>query len=263
MRISLKVIIYLMTAVVGLSSVRGNQGEHENVTYFPNTTEGINYRTGENARITCNYPDSHESNDKFLCKGKDLLNCNWWINITEQEKVMVKGRFSFRDNRRTKYFYVIIHNVSRDDSGTYLCGSSRSAEHVYAKLLLSVTERTKHHVTTRRSDLPAVQTTESSKAREVLHPDLIAIVVVCLLLLLIVVLLFILCKHRPTRRHGSSEQRRNDERDTKDNPGDHQYEEIQMLDQQTRSADTPLSVYATVNCPAEQLHYASVTFYQH
>lgn len=36
-----------------------------------------------------------------------------------------------------------------------------------------------------------------------------------------------------------------------------------MLGQQTRPADAPLSVYATVNRPADELHYASVTFQQH
>ncbi|XP_062420313.1 uncharacterized protein LOC119217406 [Pungitius pungitius] len=88
--------------------------------------------------------------------------------------------------------------------------------------------------------------------------DVTVVVVVCPALLLIVVLLFIVCKHRPTKgRGGSSEQRRDDAHDTEDHPGDPQYEEIQMLDQQTRS------VYATVNHPSDQLHYASVTILQH
>ncbi|KAL6110364.1 uncharacterized protein ACO6RY_19457 [Pungitius sinensis] len=265
MRISLKIIIYLMTAGVGLSSVRGNKGGHEDVNYLDETkTLAINHSTGQNAYIKCNYPDSHESNEKFLCKRRDLLNCNWLINTTRQETVPAKGKFFIRDNRRMKYFYMHINDLITEDSGTYLCGSRSTAEHVYTKILLSVTEHTRHHATTRRSDPPAVHTTESFKGREVFHPDLTAVVVVCPALLLIVVLGFILCKHRPTKgQGGSSEQRRNDEHNTEDDPGDPQYEEIQMLDQQTHSADTLLSVYATVNRPADQLHYASVTIQQH
>ncbi|XP_040043501.2 uncharacterized protein LOC120825754 isoform X2 [Gasterosteus aculeatus] len=236
MTISLKVIMYLMAAGVGLSSVRGHKGGRENVTDLNDTTTlAENYSLGRNGHFECHYPDSHESNDKFLCKGSSLLNCNWWINATEQEKDVHKGKFHIRDNRRKKYFYVDIGSLSRDDSGTYWCGSSSTAAHVYTKFLLSVTERTEHRHTTRRPDPdpPAVQTTESFKGRDVLHPG------------------------------GSSEQRRNDEHDTEDDPGDHQYEEIRMLGQQTRPADAPLSVYATVNRPADELHYASVTFQQH
>ncbi|XP_040043500.2 CMRF35-like molecule 8 isoform X1 [Gasterosteus aculeatus] len=267
MTISLKVIMYLMAAGVGLSSVRGHKGGRENVTDLNDTTTlAENYSLGRNGHFECHYPDSHESNDKFLCKGSSLLNCNWWINATEQEKDVHKGKFHIRDNRRKKYFYVDIGSLSRDDSGTYWCGSSSTAAHVYTKFLLSVTERTEHRHTTRRPDPdpPAVQTTESFKGRDVLHPDPTAVGLVCLELLLIVVLVVILCKHRHTRRQGgSSEQRRNDEHDTEDDPGDHQYEEIRMLGQQTRPADAPLSVYATVNRPADELHYASVTFQQH
>jgi len=42
---------------------------------------------------------------------------------------VTKDRFSIRDNKRLKYFYVYINNVSTADSGTYWCGSDRKWDH--------------------------------------------------------------------------------------------------------------------------------------
>ncbi|XP_054460800.1 CMRF35-like molecule 5 isoform X2 [Anoplopoma fimbria] len=187
MRISLKIIIHLMT---------GNRGERVDINYGDDITPvALNHRMGETAQIECTYPDSHENYEKFLCKGENPSNCDQLISTTAEERNVLKGRFDIRDNKRKKYFYVYINNLSTGDSGPYWCGSTRTGEHVgYTKFLLYVEDQK-----TRRLDLPALQTTESPTTRKVLHTDLIAVVVVSLPLLLILVLVFILCKHRLPR----------------------------------------------------------------
>lgn len=103
-------------------------------------TPKVVHVTEESARIQCNYSDSHEGNDKFLCKGKNPVNCQELINTTEQDKVD-NGRFSIRDYKRKKYFYVYMKNVSTADSGTYWCGCDRTRQHAeYTKIHLSVSE---------------------------------------------------------------------------------------------------------------------------
>ncbi|XP_031720291.1 CMRF35-like molecule 5 [Anarrhichthys ocellatus] len=146
MRISLEVIIYLMTASVRLSSVIGNKGGGVDINYWNDITPvALNHSPGETVQIECTYPHSHENNEKFLCKGANPFNCNQLINTTEQESDVAKGRFHIRDVRRKKYFYVYINNVSTDDSGYYWCGSSRTGEHAGStKILLSVGEYTEH-----------------------------------------------------------------------------------------------------------------------
>ncbi len=58
---------------------------------------------------------------------------------------MDEGRFKIRDNKRLKYFYVNINNLSPADSGTYWCGSDKTWQHAnHTKILLSVGKYTEH-----------------------------------------------------------------------------------------------------------------------
>ncbi|XP_030285722.1 uncharacterized protein LOC115589126 isoform X2 [Sparus aurata] len=59
---------------------------------------------------------------------------------------------------------------------------------------------------------------------------------------------------------GSSEPRINTQHNTEGNHGDHNYEEIQIQNQQASSGDALPAVNATANPPADQLFYASVNF---
>uniref|UniRef100_A0A3B4U067 Immunoglobulin V-set domain-containing protein n=1 Tax=Seriola dumerili TaxID=41447 RepID=A0A3B4U067_SERDU len=102
-------------------------------------SEVKSYRTGENAQLTCHYPDSQKSNTKYLCKGENPSNCEELIHTTETERNVVKGRYDIRDNQRIKYFYVYINNLCTADSGTYWCGSERKGHPAtYTKIHLSV-----------------------------------------------------------------------------------------------------------------------------
>ncbi|XP_070782511.1 uncharacterized protein [Enoplosus armatus] len=210
---------------------------------------------------------SHENNDKFLCKGKDHLNCEELIHTTEEDRDVVKGRFDIRDNKRRKYFYVNIHNVSRADSGTYWCGSDRTWQHAkFNKILLSVAEK---QVKTKGSDPATSKTKPTSVTRTVPEEktgkqDGIIAGGVCALLLVVLVIILILCRHNLPRTQAccaageSSEERTNAGHNTEGNHGDHHYEDIQMRNQQASSGVVLPSVYATVNPPADQLHYATI-----
>ncbi|KAM7418841.1 hypothetical protein PAMA_016119 [Pampus argenteus] len=221
--------------------------------------------TGDTVKVQCSYPDSHENVVKFLCKGENPLNCEALIHTTEQ----AKGRFSIRDNRRLKYFYVYIQNLSRADSGTYWCSSDGTWLHGgHTKIHLSVAEkRTKSN----KSGLPAPQTTaalmikdeafeKSWEPRESSFTGVIVGVLVSVVLLVIATVVLILCRNKLRTQGGLSEQRTNAGNNTEENHGDHHYDEIQLHTQQANSGNTLPSIYATVNAPADQLHYASVNF---
>uniref|UniRef100_A0A8C4HW01 Immunoglobulin domain-containing protein n=1 Tax=Dicentrarchus labrax TaxID=13489 RepID=A0A8C4HW01_DICLA len=81
---------------------------------------------GDSVTISCKYPN----NEKFLCKGESPLNCEELIHTTQLNRDVVKVKFNIRDNKRLKYFYVTIKNVSTADSGTYWCASNRSWQDV-------------------------------------------------------------------------------------------------------------------------------------
>ncbi|KAM7393926.1 hypothetical protein PAMP_020760 [Pampus punctatissimus] len=181
--------------------------------------------TGNTLYVQCFYPDSLENVEKFLCKGENPFNCEVLIHTTEQPK----GRFTIRDNKRLKYFYVYIKNLSLADSGTYWCSSDRTLLHGgHAKIHLSV--------------------------------GVIVGVVMSVVLLVIATVVLILCKRKLKTQGRLSELRTNAGNNTEENHGDHHYDEIQLRIQQANSGNTLPSIYATVNAPADQLHYASVSF---
>ncbi|XP_051241958.1 polymeric immunoglobulin receptor-like isoform X2 [Dicentrarchus labrax] len=252
------------------------------------------YDTGDTVKIHCNYPDNHENNEKFLCKGESPLNCEELIHTTQLNRDVVKVKFNIRDNKRLKYFYVTIKNVSTADSGTYWCASNRSWQDAeYIKILLTVAERsikTKDRKPAPRQDRPhedgANNEEENYKKDEYEYEDEeenymkggdkdnkgahssdqgieIGSVVGCLAVILILVVVLLLFRHKlPWAKvcctaGGSSEQRTNN---TEENHGDPHYEEIHIQNQEASSGVVLPSVYATVNPPADQLHYASVDF---
>ncbi|XP_035023011.1 CMRF35-like molecule 8 [Hippoglossus stenolepis] len=220
--------------------------------------------TGKAAKIKCPYPDSHENNTKYLCKGEDPLNCVELIQTTEGEINRVKGRFSIRDHQRLKYFNVNIENLSTADSGTYWCGSDRKWHNAaYTKINLSIDER---RIKTKKSGLQ--QTTAAPSSTTTLHDDTsdsgrIGITVAFLALLVTAGIVLTVFIHKLCRTQGGSTmQSTNAGQNSEENHNDRVYEEIKERNQGASSGDTTLSVCALVNRPAEQLHYASVSFQQ-
>ncbi|XP_038569946.1 CMRF35-like molecule 8 isoform X2 [Micropterus salmoides] len=236
----------------------------------PTTTKTSD--SGDTVRISCSYPDIHENNQKFLCKGENPFNCEELIHTTVNDRDVVKGRFDIRDNRRMKYFYLSIKNVSTADSGTYWCGSDRTwQQDKYIKVLLSVAEG---HFISGKSGFPDPEAepesapgSKSSTRYESPNPPnigMIAGVVVFSVLFLILVIVLILYRHKLPRTKEYSAARGSSEDNTgHSNEGDireHHYDDIQMQNQQAGLGEALPSVYATVNLPVDQLHYASVRF---
>uniref|UniRef100_A0A1A8FYY7 Immunoglobulin V-set domain-containing protein n=2 Tax=Nothobranchius korthausae TaxID=1143690 RepID=A0A1A8FYY7_9TELE len=204
-------------------------------------------------KISCNYTGSLKESEKLLCKGETPEDCVELIQTTGDEG-RVKGRFYIKDNRRTNSFDVYIRHMSPADSGTYWCVCGRAQ---FTKIQLSVagikTKRQSHQ----RDESGDTQGPEAEP-----EPGVIAGIVVGLLCLLMVVITLILCRRRLFQKSecctsGESSDQRTAS-NTEANNDNHNYEEIQLQNQQKKS-DLP-TVYATVGPPADQMQYASVDF---
>ncbi|XP_045904029.1 CMRF35-like molecule 8 isoform X1 [Micropterus dolomieu] len=182
-----------------------------------------------------------------------------------------------------KYFYLSIKNVSTADSGTYWCGSDRTwQQDKYIKVLLSVgrfTHTAEGHFISGKSGFPDPEaepesapgsksstTEERYESPNPPNIGMIAGVVVFSVSFLILVIVLILYRHKLPRTkeysaaRGSSEDRTNTGHSNEGDIREHHYDDIQMQNQQAGLGEALLSVYATVNLPADQLHYASVRF---
>ncbi|XP_051491190.1 CMRF35-like molecule 6 [Apus apus] len=74
-------------------------------------------------RVTCKYRPGREMQPKFWCVPGTLFTCDEDIVITSRQQPVVRqGRFSIRDNRESREITVIVHNLTKGDSGTHLCG---------------------------------------------------------------------------------------------------------------------------------------------
>ncbi|XP_031145068.1 uncharacterized protein LOC116042811 [Sander lucioperca] len=318
MRISLKVIIYLMTASVSLLAVTGNKERPDNINCdkSPVIQKACH---GGSATINCEYPKTKESNVKHFCREDGNFNCTNLIS-TYTSNHTIRGRFSLIDDKQQGIYTVIISTLTQDDAGRYRCVMERadSSTACLTKIDLhilnwvDVTSKTINHGTGEAAHIECTypdshesnekflckgenpsnceklihtsdketyfSKAERRKTRESVlqqdgstsdHPtdasmtsDWIApvvAVVVCLVLILILVLVLVLCRHNlPCTQGGSLEQRTNTAEHTTEE--DHHFDEIQMWNQQASSGEALPSVYATVNLPADQLHYASVNF---
>ncbi|KAM9769667.1 uncharacterized protein ACNS7B_004878 [Menidia menidia] len=266
MRMLLRFTICLLTVFAALHTVKGKEGvplsnnywddmEHTNIT--PN-------RQGT-AIIECKYPEMLTESKKFLCKGDNPFNCQELICTNPESMYVNEGRFSLRENKRLKHFYVHIKDMNREDSGTYWCVSGDSE---YTKFHLSVADKSDNtEETLSENPLKSEEISdEKEEKEEKKNPSgIIAGVVVGLVFLAVALILLILCRQKLFKTQaccaaGGPSTQTDAEQSTEGNNGDHGYEEIQLQKQQTNPVQ---SVYATVNPPpADQLHYASVNFHK-
>ncbi|XP_036412909.1 polymeric immunoglobulin receptor-like [Colossoma macropomum] len=117
----------LLIFTLFLISVGG--GESERVTGY----------SGGGVLIKCTYDTGYTSNPKYLCTG--LWPCmtkpiwtdakNEWIN---------SGRFSLFDDTRAAEFWVLIRELTVEDSGTYKCRVDKFGIDVYTPVELKVEE---------------------------------------------------------------------------------------------------------------------------
>ncbi|KAL7852056.1 hypothetical protein SRHO_G00178410 [Serrasalmus rhombeus] len=86
-------------------------GESERVTGY----------SGGGVLIKCRYDKKYTSNPKYLCEGP-WSNCTDKIATDAKNEWINRGRFSLFDDTRAAQFWVVIRELTVEDSGTYHCG---------------------------------------------------------------------------------------------------------------------------------------------
>ncbi|XP_036412904.1 polymeric immunoglobulin receptor-like [Colossoma macropomum] len=110
-----------------LISVGG--GESERVTGY----------SGGGVLIKCTYDTEYTSNRKYLCK--DALLClSYKIGTDTKNEWIHSGRFSLFDDTRAAQFWVLIRELTVEDSVTYKCGVDKSGFDIYTPVKLKVEE---------------------------------------------------------------------------------------------------------------------------
>ncbi|XP_072512841.1 uncharacterized protein [Salminus brasiliensis] len=75
---------------------------------------------GGGVLIKCKYEKSYTSHQKYFCKGSGL-NCTDQIRTGVSNEWKNTGRFSLLDNTSAAEFWVLIRELTVEDSGTYQC----------------------------------------------------------------------------------------------------------------------------------------------
>ena len=75
---------------------------------------------GQTFNFTCEYPQSWQSNAKYLCRADD--NDNKLIRTERNNQWETNGRFSLYDNTTAAFFLVQVDRLVPEDGGTYWCG---------------------------------------------------------------------------------------------------------------------------------------------
>ncbi|XP_053088047.1 CMRF35-like molecule 9 [Pangasianodon hypophthalmus] len=85
---------------------------------------------GGGVLIKCEYSAEYTENLKYFCKGSGL-GCNYQINTGAKNMWINSGRFSLFDDTKSAEFWVMIRELTVQDTGTYQCG-------VYRGLVLDI-----------------------------------------------------------------------------------------------------------------------------
>ncbi|KAL7852052.1 hypothetical protein SRHO_G00178370 [Serrasalmus rhombeus] len=106
-------------------------GESERVTGY----------SGGGVLIKCRYETQYTSNPKYLCEGPwPELTCTDQIKTGVKNEWINSGRFSLFDKTRAAQFWVMIRELTVEDSGTYQCAVGKSGIDVYTPVELKVEE---------------------------------------------------------------------------------------------------------------------------
>ncbi|XP_061685307.1 CMRF35-like molecule 8 [Syngnathoides biaculeatus] len=252
-----KLSFYIMAATVCILTLRGQSGRQPSSdTHWKDIKATvIKKRVGEALQYHCSYPEGHDKDEHFLCKGDNPVTC----------KRMRRKTKMLRVNGRKKTFSVHIQDLSKTDSGTYWCTSNTTwNRRDYTKMQLNVDEDTK----SRKSRHPTVhvpianvtmtpQLSMLSSATLSTHSvvkDINVAALVCPILLAVAVLAFLVFGYTLTwTQGGSSLQGTHKATNDEDDPANHLYEEVQM---------ESLSGHAIVSRPTDLVHYSTVSFLQ-
>ncbi|XP_076842020.1 uncharacterized protein LOC143486089 isoform X2 [Brachyhypopomus gauderio] len=93
---------------------------------------------GGGIRIKCKYQNGYETNMKYFCKGKGT-SCADQIKTDDKNTWVHEGRFSLYDNTSAKVFWVLMRNLTVEDTGTYQCGVDKYLQiDTYTKVKVKV-----------------------------------------------------------------------------------------------------------------------------
>ncbi|XP_036412906.1 polymeric immunoglobulin receptor-like [Colossoma macropomum] len=104
-------------------------------------SEGVTGYSGGGVLIKCTYERQYTSNQKYFCKGSWLcMSKQIWADT--KNKWINSGRFSLFDDTRAAEFWVLIRELTVEDSGLYQCGVEKKGLplDVYTPVELKVQE---------------------------------------------------------------------------------------------------------------------------
>uniref|UniRef100_A0A669DTM9 Polymeric immunoglobulin receptor n=1 Tax=Oreochromis niloticus TaxID=8128 RepID=A0A669DTM9_ORENI len=94
---------------------------------------------GHSESVSCRYESQYQNSLKYICRGNRPSTCLQQALITSDTKQ--NGRFRLDDDKVLGTFTVTISNLTRNDSGSYLCGVHRNSElDVFSAIELKIEE---------------------------------------------------------------------------------------------------------------------------
>ncbi|XP_076842036.1 polymeric immunoglobulin receptor-like isoform X3 [Brachyhypopomus gauderio] len=84
------------------------------------STSEVTAYSGGGVMIKCKYHKGYETNNKYFCKGESTP-CDDQIKTEDKNTWVHEGRFSLYDNTSAKVFWVLMRNLTVEDTGTYQC----------------------------------------------------------------------------------------------------------------------------------------------
>ncbi|XP_060922509.1 CMRF35-like molecule 8 [Limanda limanda] len=145
---------------------------------------------GQRFSFTCEYPQSRQSNPKYLCRVDD--NETHLIRTERHNQWETKGRFSLYDNTTAAFLLVQVDRLVPEDGGTYWCGVDVSLQPDYICVIHLKVSRAAKPPKTRTHHINEVSTTPTDVKVDKLNISLLLTAVMCVAAILFVCL-FTLC----------------------------------------------------------------------
>ncbi|XP_047669193.1 CMRF35-like molecule 9 isoform X2 [Tachysurus fulvidraco] len=82
--------------------------------------------SGGGILIKCKYDTEYKDNQKYFCKGSWSV-CSDQIKTGDKNQWVNSGRFSLFDDTNSSEFWVMIRELTVQDTGTYQCGVDRTS----------------------------------------------------------------------------------------------------------------------------------------
>ncbi|CAI5777841.1 CMRF35-like molecule 8 [Podarcis lilfordi] len=111
---------------------------------------------GTSTTVTCFYDMEYRFDNKYWCRGSSRTSCDILGETKKFVKWNYKSRLTLLDNRKG-VFWVTMHQLTEDDSGTYWCGIDRPFADIMTSVKLKVNKAptTCQHVQTSPPSTPS------------------------------------------------------------------------------------------------------------